>query len=263
MLYDYETLLRGKRYRPKSNYHGHNYMCGHAAGTVCDYVKAAIESGLEVIGISDHCVPPIGSYEPYITLDTLVGEYLPQFAEAERKYGDKITIKKGVEIEFFPDCDEYYNKLLDKLDYLVMGQHEFLMNGSRMSSFFDGTDEKKVCAYLENVIRGIESGYFALVAHPDLILYRNPAITTAIERAFDNLVQSAKNNSVPLELNANGVRNHGFRYPTEILVRLCKKHGAPVVVSSDCHMPKEVCDGAMIDLYTYAKAKGLNVVDEI
>lgn len=27
------------------NYHTHNYLCGHAAGTVCDYVKEAIKNG--------------------------------------------------------------------------------------------------------------------------------------------------------------------------------------------------------------------------
>lgn len=38
----------------KFDYHTHHNRCGHATGTVRDYVIAAIEKGLQVIGISDH-----------------------------------------------------------------------------------------------------------------------------------------------------------------------------------------------------------------
>ena len=263
MLNDYENSKLGARYRPVSNYHGHNYMCGHAYGNVSDYVRQAVECDFEVVGISDHCVPPGGTCEPYMNPDTLVSEYLPQFAVAEKRYGKRITIKKGAEIEFFPGYSDYYENLLTKLDYLIMGQHEFLCDGARVNSFWGGTDEKNFCAYCDTVKQGIASGYFAFVAHPDIIFYRNPDMTDRMTEAFDGLVRYAKEHGVPLELNANGVRNHGFRYPTDALVDACKKYDAPVVVSSDCHIPGELCDGAMIDLYTYARSRGLNVVDII
>lgn len=249
--------------RPVSNFHTHNYMCGHARGTVCDYVEQAVACGYEVIGISDHCVPPIGSGEPYITLATLETGYLPQFEEAERKYGDAIEIKKGVEIEFFDGHNDYYESLLDKLDYLVMGQHEFMLDGARRSSFWEGTDDKTVCAYFDNVTRGVLSGYFALVAHPDLIFYRSPPITPAVKAAFATLVRECACNDVALELNANGVRNHGSRYPTPLLTELCKKYDAPVAVSSDCHLPSELCDKYVIGLYDHAVNARLNVVDRL
>ena len=40
------------------NYHTHNYLCGHAAGTVCDYVREAVKNGMKSIGISDHFAHP-------------------------------------------------------------------------------------------------------------------------------------------------------------------------------------------------------------
>ncbi len=263
MLENYETLRsRNAKFAPISNFHTHNYLCGHACGTVTDYVRQAVANGYEVIGISDHCACPIGSYEPYMTRSSLVTDYLPQFEEADNKFGDRIQIKKGVEIEYFDGCDGYYKDLLDKLDYLIMGQHEFLQDGKRKNSFFEGTDEASIAAYFENVEKGVRSGYFAIVAHPDLIFYRGPKITDRIVGAFDSLVKTAKEFDVPLELNANGIRNHGFRYPTDLLVDLCKKYGAPVVVSSDCHNPKELCDGYVLSLYAYAKTHGLNVIDK-
>jgi histidinol-phosphatase (PHP family) len=36
------------------DYHTHNERCGHAAGTLADYIEAAKLLGLTAIGLSDH-----------------------------------------------------------------------------------------------------------------------------------------------------------------------------------------------------------------
>ena len=38
----------------KFDLHTHHERCGHAIGTIEDYVKQAIQYGLQYIGISDH-----------------------------------------------------------------------------------------------------------------------------------------------------------------------------------------------------------------
>ena len=38
----------------KTNYHTHTKRCMHAEGTEADYVKAALDAGLDVLGFSDH-----------------------------------------------------------------------------------------------------------------------------------------------------------------------------------------------------------------
>ena len=40
------------------NYHTHTYRCQHASGDVEDYCEAAVEQGLQVLGISDHTALP-------------------------------------------------------------------------------------------------------------------------------------------------------------------------------------------------------------
>ena len=63
MIKDYDARsFATKGVRIKSNFHSHNYLCGHAVGTVSDYVKEAVACGLETIGISDHCNCPYGGY---------------------------------------------------------------------------------------------------------------------------------------------------------------------------------------------------------
>lgn len=38
----------------KFDLHTHHFRCGHADGTIRDYIEAGIAAGLSVIGISDH-----------------------------------------------------------------------------------------------------------------------------------------------------------------------------------------------------------------
>ena len=42
-----------------SNYHSHVALCGHAEGTVEDYIKEAIKNNYEEVGISDHAPIPV------------------------------------------------------------------------------------------------------------------------------------------------------------------------------------------------------------
>ncbi len=247
----------------KSNYHNHNYLCGHASGNVCDYAEQAVDNGLDIIGISDHCVPPVFPGAPYVLPDVIDSEYLPQFDKARALYGDKIEILSGVEIEYFEGYDEYYARLLKKVDYLVLGQHEYLYRGIARDSFFDGVDDGNVAAYCNSVAAGCKTGLFSVLAHPDLIFYRNPPVTRKVELEFENMIKTASDSGIAIELNANGIRNHGFRYPTDMLVDLCKKYGAAVVVSADAHSPNCICDEFTLRLAAYARIKGLNVIDRI
>ena len=38
----------------KANYHTHTKRCGHAFGEDSEFVEAAIEAGLEILGFADH-----------------------------------------------------------------------------------------------------------------------------------------------------------------------------------------------------------------
>lgn len=246
-----------------SNFHTHNYLCGHAKGTVSDYVKTAVEHNYKAIGISDHFTSHNDPYCPYISFDTIDTEYLPQFEDARALYGDKIAIYKGVEVAYYDGAYKYYRKLRNKLDYLVLGQHGYMLKGKNQNSFFDGNDERNVVAYCNQSINALKTELFDIFAHPDLIFYNNPVITNGMEAAFDKMIKTAVEQGVILELNANGIRHAQFRYPTDMLVEACIKHNAKVIVSSDCHNPRDLCDNYVVRLYAYAKQTGLNVVDTI
>ena len=108
----------------KTNYHTHTKRCMHAEGTEADYVKAALDAGLDVLGFSDHGPFPDNRFDfrmPYADLD----EYLTCIDALRPTVS--FPILKGLEIEYCPDSLDYYSFLLKekKLDYLLLGQHYY------------------------------------------------------------------------------------------------------------------------------------------
>ena len=118
----------------KANYHTHTYLCGHAEGLPTDYIKKAINIGMVEIGISDH-----GYLNPKWTgrmnLDSFENIYLKDINDAISKYSSKISIKKGLELEFHPKYDNLYKYYLTKLDYLILGQHIIEKNDNNIDMF--------------------------------------------------------------------------------------------------------------------------------
>ena len=243
------------------NYHTHNYLCGHAAGTVCDYVKEAIKNGLKSIGISDHFAHPALLPSPYMDEKKLQSEYLPQFAAAEAEYGGKIRIYRGLEIEYFAGYDALYERLLQSVDYLILGEHYFLHDGKIACAFF--TDDKDgVMAYFDRLIDGLQTGYFSILAHPDVIFSHGFSPDAEVLEKFEDVIRCCKDCGVKAEINGNGARANGFNYPTDYLLKICKKLNAPVVVSADSHRPESLCDIYTKKLYCVARDMGLNIAED-
>ena len=121
----------------KTNYHTHTKRCMHAEGTEADYVKAALDAGLDVLGFSDHGPFPDNRFDsrmPYADLD----EYLACMDALRPTV--PFPILKGLEIEYCPDSRDYYSFLLKekKLDYLLLGQHYYQEDdGSYVSCLLD------------------------------------------------------------------------------------------------------------------------------
>ena len=93
----------------KTNYHTHTKRCMHAEGTEADYVKAALDAGLDVLGFSDHGPFPDNRFDsrmPYADLD----EYLACMDALRPTV--PFPILKGLEIEYCPDSRDYYSFLL-------------------------------------------------------------------------------------------------------------------------------------------------------
>ncbi len=257
----------------KTNYHTHHELCGHAMGIVDDYAKEAIKQKFEVLGISDHV--PNSRVDDYgVRMRTKDFQpYLDEIEEAKEKYSSKLTILKGIEAEYFYDHEEYYEFLKKNLDYIILGQHYISHTktlNDLQSSFALKTDQD-IKIYANYVVEGMESGYFDILAHPDLYMcgYGNWN-TVAIDVAH-KICKVAETTNTVLEFNANGFRRgrhntpQGYvqRYPRTEFWEIVKQYNIKTILSSDCHKPEFLYDDTIKEAEEVYLKLGLQKIEKI
>lgn len=257
----------------KNNFHTHVQRCRHASGTEEDYIASALQSGLTQLGFSDHAPFPdidFGRRMLYCELQ----DYLDAVDTMKTRYHGKLTIWKGLEIEYLPSYRGYYEELLTKrgLDYLLMGEHFYIdTNGQRANVYEISSSTKEYTAYARTVAEGMRTGFFKAVAHPDLYLLNPFAWNDDCRRAADLILDTAAATGTILEYNANGLRweqrtyPDGVRppYPHETFWQMAAETSVKVIVGSDCHNPAHLWDSAMEQAYRTLDRLGITPVTEL
>ncbi len=270
-----------------ANYHTHTALCGHAAGMSGDYIREAIRNGLQEIGISDHGPIPRSFMTPreyadnwlQRQMDETIFEtvYLPDLAESIRRYGDRIAIRTGLEIEYVPGHDDYYRWLLTKVEYLVLGIHYFpSVHG--LYNAYDRMTAPRIAEYAALAERALATGFFSILAHPDLFLmtYRDAdgvlLFDEAAEQATRRIIDAAVKHGVVLEVNGGGPRRGRYPsqdgmdwlYPRTAFWRLvAKTPSARVAIGCDTHNPPDLCDAVIDETIAFAERLNLKLLPRI
>jgi histidinol-phosphatase (PHP family) len=275
----------------KTNYHTHVKLCGHATGMSADYIKKAIELGYDEIGMSDHGPIPRDwmSSEEYeyhwlhrqMTVSDFSKLYLPDLENTIKLYGDQISIKKGLEIEYVPGKKHYFEQLLKQLDYLNLGVHYFFHQGTSYNSY-EALSPKQINYYASTVEEALATKWYKILVHPDLFLYSYTSSNQQF-REFDGyaldvskrIIEAAIKNDVALEINAGGVAKgkfmiHGkyeYVYPRTEFWKLVKEyqtnHKIKVVIGADAHTPSALGDQYYEETIAFAKALGIAITDKL
>ena len=207
----------------KTNYHTHTKRCMHAEGTEADYVKTALDAGLDVLGFSDHGPFPDNRFDsrmPYADLD----EYLACMDALRPTV--PFPILKGLEIEYCPDSRDYYSFLFKKKSWIICCWVSIITRRMTVPTFMSSQFLKKIgtrgyIKYAHSVKEALETGCFPILAHPD-VFFNNPySWDDNCEEACDIILNAAVQTGAVLELNANGIRkgiqslgnDHRWPYP--------------------------------------------------
>ena len=220
------------------NYHTHTQRCGHGKGTEAEYVKAAIEGGMEILGFSEHCtylLHPEATEKP-----CLRAEDLPEYAETVRalaRANEKdIRIYLGIEAEYFPQTHRALKAMLKDqgVEYLLLGQH-FLDSPMGQRTRNEIYDPKILEHYCDQVIEGMQTGDFTYVAHPDCILYLGDR--SLLKPQLRRICREAKACDLPLEINLLGIHKNKHS-PCKEFFELLAEEGNTVIFGADAHQPE-------------------------
>lgn len=143
----------------RANYHTHTRWCKHGKGEIEDFIEAALLLGMEEIAITEH-VPHKDNLDKCRLQWEELEAYDSALNRAIEVYKGKISVRKGFECEYYPECLEEYRMLKNDLGYefFFLGQHRSGPN--REVDNFKTKTAKDMLLYADEVCKGLNSGYF-------------------------------------------------------------------------------------------------------
>lgn len=250
----------------KFNLHTHTTRCGHAKGTDEEYVLKAIEAGYDVIGFSDHA-PYIfpGKYKSGMRMQlNQTQDYVDSIRALAEKYKDKIDIKLGFELEWYPALIEKELEYLKSFnyDYLILGQHHTDNENDPWSQYV-GSDHDEIVLfdkYISQLLVGAKSGEFTYVCHPDVFKFVGDEKVYIQKMTY--MLKELKKLEIPLEYNFYGYYTNRH-YPNDVFWKLVCEIGNPVVVGLDAHFPYVYGDERLEPMLEHMNELGLKPIDTI
>lgn len=226
-----------------ANYHTHTSRCHHAVGQDEEYVLAAIDGGLKILGFSDHTpyLYPDGYCSHSRMLPSQLPEYLDSIRALGQTYAGQIEIHPGVEAEYYPALwNDTLSLLRDSgVEYMILGQH---WNGNEVGHLLNmrpSDDPDRLRGYCRQVCQALETGVFSYLAHPDVICFTGSE--ALYEEQMRTVCRVARQCGIPLEINLLGIRSHRH-YPSPTFWRIAGEEGCTAVLGCDAHDPVDTVD---------------------
>lgn len=235
------------------DYHTHHERCGHAEGRLEDYVKRAVEIGLEQIGLSDHM--PLLHVDPaeYYPGMAMPMEELPRYVEEalrlKEKYRDRIDVRVGLEGDYIEGYEEEIERIVTGYpwDYVIGSVHflgEWDISDSRQLHGWEGKKVLEVYErYYDAVQKAAKTGFYDFLGHLDVIkrFGRRPEDEEAERELERRTLEVIREHDVAIELNASGlVMPCEDMFPKRRMLETAFALGIPVTVGSDAHRPERV-----------------------
>lgn len=233
--------------------HNHTILCNHASGTVEEYIKKAIEVGIDVFGFTDHA--PM-SYDPKYRMDFIHKEfYENNVLYLKKKYESDIEILLGYEVDFMQKVPMLPEILNAKVDYLIGSIHflepkietpdEHEPWGFDNPEFIGKYESKDIDQiwhdYFEVVEHLAKSNKFDVVGHLDLIKVFKFLPKKDIKSIAFNALKEIKKSNMVLEVNSAGLRKPiGEPYPSKDLLEVAFELDIPITFSSDAHSVDQI-----------------------
>ncbi|QQZ62739.1 histidinol-phosphatase HisJ [Paenibacillus sonchi] len=241
------------------DYHTHHERCGHAVGTLEEYVQRGIELGLEQLGLSDH-LPLIHvdpeSYYPEMAMPlSELPRYVEECLNLKERYRGRIELRVGLEADYIEGYEEQIRELLSPYpwDYLIGSVHflgEWDITDFRQTGGWEGRDVMEVYRrYYDAVQKSALSGLYDIIGHMDVIKRFGYGPQTqegkAEVRALElETLKAIAGSGIAMELNASGLTKPcAEMFPAEHVLQQALELGIPLTLGSDAHDPLKLGDG--------------------
>lgn len=251
-MFDIRKIISDKR--RNYNFHTHTQFCdGHC--TIGEMTASAVALGLKDLGFSPHS--PLCFDSPCNMASEDVPRYFEALRHEQERYGERINIYAGMEIDYIDDSwgpsSAYFHDL--NLDYAIGSVHfvpyadgkyvdidgSFERFKNTVANFFDNDIRAVVEAFYSQSMKMIEAGGFDIIGHFDKIGHNAGDLFLGIEDEpwYESLVrkefEAITDNHLIVEINTKAYSKCGRMFPNQRYFGWLKKYGTPVIVNSDAH----------------------------
>ncbi len=199
--------------------HTHTIVSGHAFSTLNEMIQSAVEKGLTLYGVTEHGPAIPGACDPL---------YFRNMYIIPRHYGN-MRLLMGAELNIIN-----YEGKLDIESEMYMKCLELKIAGLHSLCYKDGTKAENTSALI------------GAIENPNVNIISHPCDGTASDFDIEAVVLAAKRTGTLLELNnqsLNPHRNKVLARPMFLeMLRLSKKYGNPIIISSDAHHTSYIAD---------------------
>jgi histidinol-phosphatase (PHP family) len=252
------------------NYHTHTRLCRHAEGMPDDYAAAALQHGLQFLGITDHTPLPDDRWLGVRMCMAQLDEYVQSIKRAQETY-PQLTIFAALECEYVPEFHSFYEEVLlgeYAFDYLVYAPHWFLHQGEWLGIVGQSDTPERLVSYGKHAIRGLETGLFTFLAHPDIFGNDYLQWDASAQSCARDILAAAEALDIPLEINGLGFRREkvetpdGTRnmYPWRPFWQTAQDYCISVTTNSDAHRPQDIIAN-IDDARSLARELDLNIIE--
>ena len=222
--------------------HNHTTRCNHAEGSIDKYIEKAIDENIDIFGFSDHA--PMSFDTSYRMSFDEMDAYESDIKSAKEKYGGKIEILLGYEVDYLPGYMD--DRVLNaNVDYLIGSVHFIDKWGFDNPEFigkYEGVDIDTIWQeYFDLVESMAKTGLFDIVGHLDLIKVFKFLPKKDIRLIAKNALDAIKKSGMVIEINSAGYRKPiKEAYPSHKLLEMAYERDIPITFGSDAHKPEQV-----------------------
>ena len=226
-----------------TNLHTHTPRCRHASGTEEEYVRCALNAGLQTLGFSDHTPYPFpnGYYSTFRMFPDELPGYVAAVEDVRKRYAGQLQIHLGVEAEYYP---KYFKDMVAMvkdhgIEYMLLGQHMLYDEVEGIGTGGPTADPVLLRQYCNQTIDAMYTGLFTYFAHPDIINFVGDA--AIYRQEMGRLCRAAKACDLPLEINLLGLHLQR-QYSDPRFWEIAAEEGCKVVLGVDAHKPEALQD---------------------
>ena len=157
-------------------------------------------------------------------------------------------------------------------DYLILGQHLVYDAKGKPVYYYNGLDDiDGIRQYKDDLIKGMETGLFLYVCHPDIFMTDVTNVTPEIEEVCKDICEASIKYDIPLELNLGGFGYANLHsqlkgtnpYPNHYFWEIASKYHVKCVIGIDAHRPQDLIDNKLDFAYEFIRVHNLNLVEDL